>query len=1061
MKRRLLVAVLVGAAVMVVPQTPLSAVAEPRAAAKGPDGQVTLVTGDRVTVRSGQAQVQPGPGRAGISFSMRTDARGDLHVVPVDVQGDIAAGRLDKRLFAVSALIRDRFDDASTKVTPLIVTSSNARIAGRALPSVNGVAVKAEKGKPFLSGARSAGVTKVWLDGAVKATLDRSVPQVGAPDAWQAGHTGAGTKVAVLDTGVDSTHPDLADAVVDSRNFTSSDTTDDLVGHGTHVAATITGSGQYKGVAPDAKLLNGKVLDDAGYGAESQIIAGMEWAAASGADVVNMSLGSNQPSDGTDPISQALNRLTADTGALFVVAAGNKGPSEGTIGSPAAADAALTVGSVDRADALAESSSRGPRLGDGAIKPDITAPGVGIVAAKAANGWVGTPVGDRHVALSGTSMATPHVAGAAAILAGQHPKWTAEQLKAALVGSAKPNPAVSTHYQGTGRLDVARASRQNVTASPTGFALGTAKWPHNDDAPIVRKLTYTNSGDTPLNLQITADVRSPNGPAPAGMVTASPSAVTVPAGGMAEIAVTTITSLDSPDGRYTGVVVATGNGVSVRTALSFTKEVESYDVKLTAIDHSGQPSQYFYYGFNGLDQPLDVSEIAAGEVVRRLPKGRYFFDSQVITQLDAWWNTQFVEPAQVVDRDTHLTLDARQGRKVSIAVERPNAQPGNTVMLAEANTASGYTNAGFGGVDFERQLWVPSRTSLPGAARFLVQARLAEPDGKGGFEGSDYQYNVFWENDGRVPDNLHRVFKDRSLGRVNTVSAAQAPDKMGYRDHMAGGPMPLRVTEYFSPELEWGMLFAQMRMAEFFQETLMFTARPRRFAAGTERTERWNLAVFGPALPDNPVPDRWAGRLGDYMQVALPMFTDQSSTHVGYSEVDSARTTLSRDGKIIGQSNLAGTWDGEIPADRGTYKLDVATKRSGIAELSTAVQTTWTFASETVAGNTPAPLPLLVVRFAPLLDDNNRAPAGKPFMIPVYAQRNGTTSTEGVQTPSIQVSYDDGETWRPAGVSRFGSRWMALVDHPAGAKYVSLKARTQDAAGNAVDQTIIRAYALK
>jgi subtilisin family serine protease len=1060
MKRRLLAAVLMGAAVMVVPQTSLSAAAEPRPAKSGPDGQVTLVTGDRVTVRSGQAHVQPGPGRAGISFSLRTDVRGDLHVTPVDVQGDIAAGRLDERLFAVSALIRDRYDDASTKVTPLIVTAGNARIAGRALPSVNGVAVKAEKATPYLSAARAAGVTKVWLDAAVKMTLDQSVPQVGAPEAWQAGHTGAGTKVAVLDTGIDTTHPDLAGAVVEARNFTSSDTTDDIVGHGTHVAATITGSGKYQGVAPDAGLINGKVLDDAGYGTESQIIAGMEWATASGADVVNMSLGSRRPSDGTDPISQALNRLTADTGALFVVSSGNEGPSEGTIGSPAAADAALTVGAVDRSDALAASSSRGPRLGDGAIKPDITAPGVDIVAAKAANGWIGTPVGDRHVALSGTSMAAPHVAGAAAVLAGQNPKWTAEQLKAALVGSAKPSPAVSTHHQGTGRLDVARAARQNVFATPTGLSLGTAKWPHHDDAPIVRKLTYTNSGDAPLNLRITADVRGPNGPAPAGMVAVSPSSVTVPAGGSTEVAVTTTTSLDAPDGGYSGVVVASADGVSVRTALAFTKEVESYDVKLTATDQGGQLSQYLSSRFVGVDQPFEALQFSAGEVVWRMPKGRYFFGAEIITQLDEWWNTQYVEPALVVDRDTHLVMDARQGRQAAVTVQRPNAQPGDAIMLMEVTTASGYTNAGFGGIDFERKLWLPSRTSLPGAARFRVAARLAEPDGKGRFEGSEYLYHVYWEHDGQVPADLHRAFEDRSLARVNTVSAASAPGKKGYRDYLASGPLPLRVTEYFSPEIEWGSWIAQMRIEEEYVESLLETARGRRYQAGTQRTEKWNAAVFGPAFPEGTRPDRWAGRLGDFVEVNIRMFTDQDPTRVGDSEVDTARTTLRRDGKLLGQFNLAGTWFGEVPADRGTYTLDVSATRS-VSELSTSIQASWTFASGRVEGSTPAPLPLIVVRFAPWLDDHNRAPAGKPFVIPVYAQRNGVSSTEGIRTPSIEVSYDDGATWRPAGVTRVGPRWLAVVDHPAGAKYVSLKARTQDTAGNAVDQTIIRAYALK
>ncbi|MEK8106617.1 S8 family serine peptidase [Micromonospora sp. M12] len=105
-------------------------------------------------------------------------------------------------------------------------------------------------------------------------------------------------------------------------------------------------------------MLVGKVLDDGGSGYDSSIIAGMEWAAHSGAKVVSMSLGGD-PTDGTDPMSQAVNDLTAETGALFVVAAGNSGAAR-TVGTPGAAAAALTVGAVDRADNLAEFSSQGP-----------------------------------------------------------------------------------------------------------------------------------------------------------------------------------------------------------------------------------------------------------------------------------------------------------------------------------------------------------------------------------------------------------------------------------------------------------------------------------------------------------------------------------------------------------------------------------------------------------------------------------------------------------------------------------------------------------------------------
>ena len=144
----------------------------------------------------------------------------------------------------------------------------------------------------------------------------------------------------------------------------------------------------------------------------------MEWAATH-ADVVSMCLGSNEPSDGTTPMDQSVDTLSDATGALFVIASGNNG-MVGGISAPGAADAALTVGAVDGQDQLAYFSNMGPRFGDSALKPDIVAPGVDISAARS-HFVDGT--GDYQT-MSGTSMATPHVAGAAAILAQLHPGWS-------------------------------------------------------------------------------------------------------------------------------------------------------------------------------------------------------------------------------------------------------------------------------------------------------------------------------------------------------------------------------------------------------------------------------------------------------------------------------------------------------------------------------------------------------------------------------------------------------------------------------------------------------------
>jgi subtilisin family serine protease len=232
---------------------------------------------------------------------------------------------------------------------------------GEQYPAIHGVAFHAAKqdlkttlaGLVDPAGHGAAGLTKLWLDQKVKTTLQSEDQQIGAPAAWAAGLTGAGVKVAVLDTGIDAAHPDLQGRIAAAENFTDpAPDTDvhDAVGHGTFVASEIAGSGAasggaQRGVADGAALYVGKVLDDTGSGTDSQIIAGMQWAVDSGADVASMSLGSQDPSDCTDPMSQAAENLAATGRTLFVVAAGNIGRYE-SVSSPGCAPDVLTVGAV-------------------------------------------------------------------------------------------------------------------------------------------------------------------------------------------------------------------------------------------------------------------------------------------------------------------------------------------------------------------------------------------------------------------------------------------------------------------------------------------------------------------------------------------------------------------------------------------------------------------------------------------------------------------------------------------------------------------------------------------
>lgn len=241
------------------------------------------------------------------------------------------------------------------------------------------------------------------VQSAMSETMDWGLKFGGIAEAWQQ-TKGEGVRVAVLDTGIDASHPDLAGCIAAMADFSGSVRgTRDVQGHGTHCAGII-GARQNTvgvvGVAPECRLLCGKVLGDDGSGSSDSVAAGIDWATASGADVISMSLGSPQPSQ---DIARALERAVS-AGKFVVCAAGNDGRPD-SVDYPAAWDnLAVAVAAVGPGGILANFSSRGPQV-------DIAAPGVDILS---------TWPGGGYAKLSGTSMATPFVAGVVALLVSRH-----------------------------------------------------------------------------------------------------------------------------------------------------------------------------------------------------------------------------------------------------------------------------------------------------------------------------------------------------------------------------------------------------------------------------------------------------------------------------------------------------------------------------------------------------------------------------------------------------------------------------------------------------------------
>ncbi len=1073
------------------------------------DQRIQLITGDRVVVAAGGRVVgfEAAKGRERIPVQVQRTKDHTL-VVPADAQRLIAAGKLDQRLFDVNELTHPLLRQSHRDGLGLIVqydggasaARDEVRAAGdaevrRTFPTINADALRTTRDDVAKvwealtdqqrNGARAtaSGIGKVWLDGVRKASLDRSVQQIGADTAWEAGYDGTGVKIAVLDTGVDKTHDDLRTQVVGERNFSSSPDTADRVGHGTHVASIAAGTGaksggRYKGVAPGAKVISGKVLNDAGFGNDSGIIAGMEWAAAEGADVINLSLG-GPDSPGVDPMEATVDKLSAEKGILFAIAAGNEGEGgASTVGSPGSADAALTVGAVDKDDRPAPFSSIGPRTGDGAVKPDVTAPGVAIAAAAAPGSALDTRPGTPHPApgylqIDGTSMATPHVAGAAAILKQRHPGWKSAELKGALTASAKGGDH-TPFQQGSGRIQVDKALAQSVIADPVSLSFGVAQWPHPDDRPVTQKVGYRNLGTSDVTLDLSVAALDPAGkPAPAGFFALGATRLTVPAGGRAEVDLTADTRLGDADGAYSGYVTATGAGQSVRTAAAAVREAESYDLTLRTVDRDGTDARSFSTSLFGVAGPGTGFQARIdnepGTHKIRVPKGSYTLNTAVYQDpSDLTKGTDWIAlPRLDISGDTTVTADARTTKPVDITV------PG----LDTADFAGAYyevaTDIGRVGNGWVLRGFTNFRTSHMGPP--ITDGSLLQTWDAHFLKGATAQYSVaFGGKRQKVATGYTKHVKANELATLKVGVGASAPGKTSLTSpfaHLPGAPegngfsapqaTPGARTFYVSTAdgVEWLTKSDQLGEPDesgypAFDGAYEMT-EPKRYEAGRTYRETFNTGVFGPLLGEKSgvlrtPPDPATGE--QQLVGALPLFADGKG-HAGFSAYTSATSTLYRNGVKVGENDdpLSGWKPFTVDSTDAEYRLTTSVERSAkVAAASTRIDTSFTFRSRQVAATTA--LPVSTVRFAVPVDLASRAPGGKTVQVPVTVQ--GSAAGKNLKSLSVSVSYDDGKTWQLVKVEN----GKISVKNPAKDKGISFLAEVTDKQGNTSTLTIHNAY---
>jgi hypothetical protein len=365
---------------------------------------------------------------------------------------------------------------------------------------------------------------------------------------------------------------------------------------------------------------------------------------------------------------------------------------------------------VDGEDAVAEFSSRGPLHASGEVKPELVAPGVGIVAARATGTTLGEPVDDLYTALSGTSMAAPHAAGAAADLAQRHPDWTAPQLKAALTGSTDPIDA-DTFDAGAGRLDVGDA-----VASPVlpGVDVVDVDLAHPRTTPHTAELTWANAGDAPVTLALAAELGDRDGePVPAAAV--EPAELTI-APGATGSATLTVDGPSLDDGLYGGVVTADPLGDAapdddVRTAVGVYAPGEMATLRVEPTAPAGPPDlpAQGIAAIVNLDDAGLFAEVGMfqGAFEIDVPVGRYAVVGEVTSpDRDAEVTAQVGDTEVAVSGPTTVAFDGREAVPFTPSVRGVDTAP---PMYASSEVLV-TPEAGTGGAAFQfaSYSWYPS-----------------------------------------------------------------------------------------------------------------------------------------------------------------------------------------------------------------------------------------------------------------------------------------------------------------------------------------------------------------
>jgi hypothetical protein len=506
-------------------------------------------------------------------------------------------------------------------------------------------------------------------------------------------------------------------------------------------------------------------------------------------------------------------------------------------------------------------------------------------------------------------------------------------------------------------------------------------------------------------------------------------------------------------------------------------EQESHQLTIRYLDRNGSPDPDAFAAVIGWD--ADVAEWPAvqpdGTSTVRLPAGRYNLGAMLGAEPDT---ALLVQPVVDLTRDLTVTLDARQAAPISLTVPEQSARTGFVDVGYSIHpsyqswpTGMFLTGDGVSGVLRAGQIGPPA---APDALVGSVAAQWAKPDGADDFTDSPYLYAVAETFPGRLPTGLTRAYGAEDFAAVHQRFAASAPARVAERTVSpsvtpAQGvvsalavptTLPGSRVEYHQVGVPWtaelspavrgddGNLRVQRRL--YRQPTVYRPGRPYR--------DEWNAGPTGPAFGQRGEA-AWASRTGDRIDVGLPLYGDRAGHAGSWVPTTSSRTTLHRDGELVGDSPRSGRGSFTVPPEPAGYRLEVDDTRS-TDELTTRLHAVWTFRSGHAGGASPVRLPLSAVRFTPALDAENAAPANRAFTLPVAVEGQPGAPAPRTTRLTVEISYDDGATWSTAAVRAAPAGWTATVRHPAGAGFASLRATATETAGNTVTQMIVRAYRL-